>query len=56
VSWVKSQSLWRLATKKASQERPKWTDAFWRKVKELYVSMGGRFEEETEEPELESDA
>jgi len=55
VSWIRSPQLWNLALKKAGLERPKWTDAFWRKAKELYLAMGGRLEEVIEDPELESD-
>lgn len=30
--------------KKAARELPKWTAAFWRKVKEIYEEIGGSYE------------
>lgn len=51
TSWIKSPALWTAATERAAKEKPRWTLAFWRRVQEIYTSIGGRFEEDEEVPE-----
>lgn len=46
--WIQHPALWEEAQKRAAKETPRWTAAFWRKVKELYISIGGGFKEDEE--------
>lgn len=51
MDWIKNSQLWKLASKKAGTEAPLWTLEFWKKTRSIYLSLGGRFEDDEVEPE-----
>lgn len=53
--WIKSPNLWTTCIVKTLKEIPKSAAIFWGKVRELYQSNGGRFQEPELEPEYERD-
>lgn len=40
--WIRSPNLWSQAMDRAARDEPRWTTAFWRKVKLSYLKFGGK--------------
>jgi len=40
--WIGQSGLWAHAQDRAARERPRWTQAWWRKVLEIYLERGGK--------------